>query len=131
MAHMIITHMDIAYILMTYVVMVCIVMAYTTIAIGTYWYREMEMFVDIKDALVAVEDYLHWMETDAVKLRHSDENYVSVMVRYVAADEILLSPMYGRDTAVISVIVGGVFRDVHRHVHGCVDGKDMISSHLL
>jgi L-gulono-1,4-lactone dehydrogenase len=70
-------------------------------------YTEMEMFIRSEDVISAIQDYIAWMETPYVKERHNASNYISVMVRCVAGDDIYLSPMYGRDTAVISVIVSG------------------------
>uniref|UniRef100_A0A0G4HWV1 FAD-binding PCMH-type domain-containing protein n=1 Tax=Chromera velia CCMP2878 TaxID=1169474 RepID=A0A0G4HWV1_9ALVE len=68
-------------------------------------YTEMEMFVPVEDSRKAIEDYVAWIDT--VRDQHDPAVSVSVMVRYVASDDIFLSPMSGRDTAVLSVIVAG------------------------
>jgi hypothetical protein len=68
-------------------------------------YTEMEMFIPIEHTVEATRKFIAFMET--VKDKHDPANVVSFMVRYVAADDILLSPMYGRDTAVLSIIVLG------------------------
>ena len=44
---------------------------------------------------------------DSVKHLHDDKVQISTMLRYVAADEMMLSPCTGRDTAVMSFIVVG------------------------
>lgn len=66
-------------------------------------YTEMEMMIPIEYTEAAIRDYISFMAT--IKDQHDPSKYVSVMVRYVAADDIYLSPMYGRETAVISIIV--------------------------
>jgi L-gulono-1,4-lactone dehydrogenase len=66
-------------------------------------YTEMEMMIPIEHTEAAIRDYIAFMES--VSAQHDPSVYVSVMVRYVAADDIFLSPMYGRETAVISIIV--------------------------
>ena len=68
-------------------------------------YTEMEMFINADDTTDAVLDYVEYM--DGIKDKHNPDVYVSVMIRYVAADDITLSPMNGRNTSVISVIVLG------------------------
>ena len=68
-------------------------------------YTEMEMFIAVEDSVQAVRDYMKYMES--VKHLHDPSVTLNVMLRYVAADDIMLSPMHGRDTAVISVIVVG------------------------
>jgi L-gulonolactone oxidase len=66
-------------------------------------YTEMEMFIAVEDSVQAVRDYMQYMES--IKHLHDPSVTLNVMLRYVAADDIMLSPMHGRDTAVISVIV--------------------------
>lgn len=68
-------------------------------------YTEMEMFIDTDDTVSAVTDFIAFM--DSVKDKHDPDIYLSAMLRYVAADDITLSPMHGRNTSVISIIVLG------------------------
>jgi len=68
-------------------------------------YTEMEMFVPVEDSIDAVRDFISYM--DGIHDHHDDSVVVSAMVRYVAADDIMLSPCTGRDTAVLSIIVLG------------------------
>jgi FAD/FMN-containing dehydrogenase len=68
-------------------------------------YTEMEMFIPAEFTKAAVLDFIAFM--DSVKLSHDPAVQLSAMVRYVAADDILLSPMNGRNTSVISFIVVG------------------------
>lgn len=68
-------------------------------------YTEMEMFIPIEYHIDAVNDYIAFM--DSVRDQHDPANQLSVMLRYVAKDDIYLSPMYQRDTAVISLVVVG------------------------
>lgn len=68
-------------------------------------YTEMEMFIPVEYTEAAVKDFIAFMDT--VKDKHDPNITLSGMVRYVASDDIFMSPMYGRDTAVISFIVLG------------------------
>ena len=68
-------------------------------------YTEMEMFIPVEFTLDAVRDFISFM--DSVKHLHDPSITLSAMVRYVAKDDILLSPMYQRATSVISFIVQG------------------------
>ena len=70
-------------------------------------YTEMEMFIPVEDTVAAVRDYIAFMDSPAVKAKHSADVTLSVMIRYVAADDIFVSPMNGRNTSVISFIVLG------------------------
>jgi FAD/FMN-containing dehydrogenase len=68
-------------------------------------YTEMEMMVPAGSALDAVRDFRAYQ--DSVKHEHDPAVSLFTGVRYVVADGIWLSPFYGRDTAVISMIVFG------------------------
>lgn len=68
-------------------------------------YTEMEMFIDTDNTIPAVRDFIEYMDT--VKDHHDPDIYLSAMIRYVAADDITLSPMHGRNTSVMSFIVLG------------------------
>ena len=65
----------------------------------------MEMFIDASDLVPAIRKYIDFMDT--IRDQKQSNSTINVMVRYVARDDLLLSPMQGRDTAVISVIVLG------------------------
>ena len=69
-------------------------------------YTEMEMFVDVKDIKNAIVDFMDFQEK--VKSRHEDSRgTLFTNIRYVKGDDILLSPMRNKDSAVISMIVTG------------------------
>ena len=68
-------------------------------------YTEMEMMIPAEHADAAVRAYIAWMDT--VRDQHDESVQMSVMLRYVAADKLLVSPFSGRDTAVMSFIVVG------------------------
>lgn len=68
-------------------------------------YTEMEMFIPIELSQAAVLDFVAYM--DSIKEQHDESIVLSAMLRYVAADDIYLSPAYGRATAVISFIALG------------------------
>jgi hypothetical protein len=68
-------------------------------------YTEMEMFIDVGDTTSAVIDFIAYMDT--IKDKHDPDVYISAMIRYVAADDITLSPMNGRNTSVMSFIALG------------------------
>lgn len=68
-------------------------------------YTEMEMFINVDDTMGAVNDFISYMDT--VKDKHDPDVYISAMIRYVAADDITLSPMNGRNTSVLSFIALG------------------------
>jgi L-gulonolactone oxidase len=68
-------------------------------------YTEMEMFIPVELVPDAVKDFQSWTET--VRDQYDNVTTISFMVRYVAQDDIFLSPMYGRDTAVLSFIASG------------------------
>lgn len=68
-------------------------------------YTEMEMFIPAKLSADAVREFVQVM--DGLKPRHNPNVSLYTMVRYVGADDIALSPMNGRDTAVMSFIVLG------------------------
>ncbi len=61
-----------------------------------------------------------------IKEAHDPSVYIQLMVRYVAADEIWLSPQYGRDNAVISFIVAGT----NKYVTGSPEEFEMYASLL-
>ena len=65
------------------------------------------MFIPIESADSAVREFIAWMDTPEVRAQHNPDVYLSAMLRYVAGDDIDLSPMQGRDTAVMSFIVLG------------------------
>jgi len=71
-------------------------------------YTEMEYFVPVSDGPAAVADYRDFQESVASK--HNRSVHLFTGVRYVKADDIWLSPMYGQDIAVISFIVRGTPR---------------------
>ena len=68
-------------------------------------YTEMEMFIPVENSIDAVRDFIAFMDT--VRPLHDESVTLSAMLRYVKADEIMISPMEGRDTAVMSIIVLG------------------------
>ena len=68
-------------------------------------YTEMEMFIPVEYTEAAVLDFVAFM--DSIKSQHDPSIVLSAMVRYVAADDIYLSPAYGRDSSVISFIALG------------------------
>jgi hypothetical protein len=68
-------------------------------------YTEMEMFIPVEHTEAAILDFLAFMER--VKPQHNPMVELFTGVRYVKADSILLSPMYQRDSSVISFIVMG------------------------
>jgi FAD/FMN-containing dehydrogenase len=70
-------------------------------------YTEMEMFIPVDQTLNAVNDFIAFMNDPDVVAKHDPVNALSVMIRYVAADDINLSPMNGRNTSVISFVVVG------------------------
>ena len=67
-------------------------------------YTEMEMFVPVERSIAAVKAFIAWMDTPEVRTQRNPAVQISAMLRYVAADDILLSPMEGRATAVLSFI---------------------------
>ena len=76
-------------------------------------YTEMEMFVPVENVLAAVTDFIAYQDSvrDAFEaMMAAAEDTTTALysqVRYVKADDILLSPMRGRDVAVLSMIVEG------------------------
>jgi FAD/FMN-containing dehydrogenase len=68
-------------------------------------YTEMEMMVPVESALAVVSDFRAYQES--VQHLHDPAVQLFTGVRYVEADDIWLSPFYGRDTAVVSMIVFG------------------------
>lgn len=72
-------------------------------------YTEMEMFIPVEHTMAAVADYIAYMDSEEVKAQHDPNVVVSVMVRYVAGaeDRGTMSPVAGRDSSVLSVIVLG------------------------
>jgi L-gulonolactone oxidase len=68
-------------------------------------YTEMEMFIPAEHVQAAVKDFVAFM--DSIRSQHDESIVLSAMVRYVKGDDILLSPAYGRDTAVMSFIALG------------------------
>lgn len=69
-------------------------------------YTEMEMFIPVEHTVAAVRDLLAWQES--IKGLHNERLGTPYsMVRYVAADNITLSPIRGRDVAVLSTILMG------------------------
>ena len=68
-------------------------------------YTEMEMFIPYEQTIAAVKSYNAVMEE--LKPMHDPSVQISTMIRFVAADDIDVSPMHGRDTAVLSFIVVG------------------------
>ena len=71
-------------------------------------YTEMEMFVPTAQAPAAVAAFRAYQA--AVAPRHNASVPLFTGVRYVAADDIPLSPQHGRDNAVISFIIRGPSR---------------------
>eukprot|EP00602_Paraphysomonas_sp_CaronLab_P004792 CAMPEP_0185021352 /NCGR_PEP_ID=MMETSP1103-20130426/4039_1 /TAXON_ID=36769 /ORGANISM="Paraphysomonas bandaiensis, Strain Caron Lab Isolate" /LENGTH=441 /DNA_ID=CAMNT_0027552829 /DNA_START=32 /DNA_END=1357 /DNA_ORIENTATION=- len=68
-------------------------------------YTEMEMFIPVEYTQAAVLDFIAFQES--VKDKHDPDVELFTGVRYVAADDILLSPLYRRNSSVISFIVIG------------------------
>ena len=68
-------------------------------------YTEMEMFVPASQVADAIAEFRKFQAT--VLPQHNSSISLFTGVRYVAADDILLSPQHGRDNAVISMIVLG------------------------
>lgn len=71
----------------------------------TFRYTEMEMFVPLN----ATFDIVAAFRSFQAKVRPQHKSTVALFtgVRYVAADDIWLSPQYRRDNAVVSFIVTG------------------------
>lgn len=88
----------------------CTDLSYKTLTDSAYHYAkrtiytEMEMFVPEQRSVEAVRAFIAWMDTPEVRAQRNPAVQISAMVRYVAADDILLSPMQGRATAVLSFI---------------------------
>ena len=76
-------------------------------------YTEMEMFVPVEDAVAAVTAFIAYQdgvrgEFESMMAAQNDTTTALYsQVRYVKADDIPLSPMRGRDVAVLSMIVEG------------------------
>lgn len=68
-------------------------------------YTEMEMFIPAEHVSAAISDFRDFQ--DQVLDQHNSSVGLFTGVRYVAADDMLLSTAAGRDTAVISFIVMG------------------------
>jgi L-gulonolactone oxidase len=68
-------------------------------------YTEMEMFVPIAEVGEAIDQFRKFQAS--VLPQHNGSISLFTGVRYVQADDILLSPQHGRDNAVISFIVMG------------------------
>ena len=69
-------------------------------------YTEMEMFIPVEDVLPAVADFVAFQAS--VEAQHNaSQGALFTNIRYIAGDDITLSPMNGRDSAVISMIVEG------------------------
>lgn len=72
-------------------------------------YTEMEMFVPIDKVIDAIKEFREFQ--DSVRKEHNSSIRLFTGVRYVAADDIVLSPQTGKDggrnNAVISMIVMG------------------------
>jgi hypothetical protein len=68
-------------------------------------YTEMEMFIPVESTEAAVRDFISFM--DSIRDQHDESIVLSAMVRYVAADDMYLSPVSGRDSSVISFIALG------------------------
>ena len=65
------------------------------------------MFLPVESTVDAVHEFIALMNEPFLKDTHDPSVYLSVMVRYIKADDIALSPMRGRDSAVLSIIVVG------------------------
>ena len=70
-------------------------------------YTEMEMMIDVENAMPALKEFLDFQES--VKDQHSDsKGTLYSQLRYVKGDDLTLSPFRGRNvTAVFSFIVSG------------------------
>lgn len=68
-------------------------------------YTEMEMMVPAASDTAIIRDFRAFQER--VRPAHHSQWGLFTGVRYVQADDIWLSPFYGRDTAVVSMIVLG------------------------
>jgi len=88
----------------------CTDISYKTLTDSAYHYAkrtkytEMEMFIPVELSVEAVRAFVEWMDQPEVRAQRNDAVQISAMLRYVAADDITLSPMHGRDTAVLSFI---------------------------
>jgi hypothetical protein len=65
----------------------------------------MEMMIPADDTQQAINDVIAFQAS--VQKQHNASVQLFTGVRYVLADDIPLSPFYGRDTAVFSMIVFG------------------------
>jgi len=90
----------------------CVDVSYKTLVDSTEAYEErtlyteMEMFIPVEHTVDAVRDLLAWQ--DSIEGLHNERLGTPYsMVRYVAADNITLSPVRGRNVAVLSTIVMG------------------------
>lgn len=63
-------------------------------------------FIPVEHTVAAVRDFLAYQKT-VEPLHHDRRGTLYSQVRYVAADDITLSPVRGRDVAVLSMIVMG------------------------
>jgi L-gulonolactone oxidase len=70
-------------------------------------YTEMEMFIPVEYTVDAVNEFIAFQDSIRDQLPPGAENLLYCQVRYVAADDITLSPVRGRDVAVMSMIVMG------------------------
>ena len=68
-------------------------------------YTEMEMFVDVKHTIDVLKDFLAFQES--VKDEHSESASLFCNMRYVVADNIPTSMMFGRDVVFFSFITTG------------------------
>jgi L-gulonolactone oxidase len=69
-------------------------------------YTEMEMFVPVEKGVAAIRDFMAFQ--DSVQDQHDDSACsLFTNIRYVAADDIPVSPMLNRDIAVLSFICLG------------------------
>lgn len=71
-------------------------------------YSEMEMMVPLPALPAALAAFVARLDDPAVRAQHdAAAASLYVLVRLVGGDDIPLSPFYGRDTAVLSMIVFG------------------------
>lgn len=86
----------------------CVDVSYKTLTgqgDDAFKYTEMEFFVPYAESMHALDDFLAFQAS--VLPQHNASVGLFTGMRYVAADDIVLSPMFQRDIGVISMIVLG------------------------
>ena len=90
--------------------------AMTAPADGAILYTEMEMMVDEKDLPAMLDDYIAYQNSVRDSWNSTAAPRLFTGIRYVAGDDISLSPFVGRaSTAVISMIIYGTATEAADH----------------